>query len=125
VVLSFRSWIYPFINHCLITALIYRGMKESHEMQVIPRYCENYASPLVIAVGVLCGLPQIISVCLNGVSRFKRSLMRFTYIGLMPLNNRRGTQRSTNDFNRGMMRAIIRTPLYITLHLVLTGIGES
>jgi hypothetical protein len=35
----FCSWIYPFINHCLITALIYRGMKESRNASNM-RYCK-------------------------------------------------------------------------------------
>ncbi len=110
----------------LITALVYRGMKESRNasnMMVLVKLCIIL---LVIAVGVFyIDIDNWTPFAPNGVSGVLKgvSAVFFAYIGFDAISTTaEECENPQRDLPKGMMWAIIIcTVLYITIALVLTG----
>jgi APA family basic amino acid/polyamine antiporter len=110
----------------LITALVYRGMKESRNASNIMVLVKLFIILLVIAVGVFyIDFDNWTPFAPNGVSGVLKgvSAVFFAYIGFDAISTTaEECENPQRDLPRGMMWAIIIcTVLYIIIALVLTG----
>jgi APA family basic amino acid/polyamine antiporter len=110
----------------LITALVYRGMKESRNASNIMVLVKLFIILLVIAVGVFyVDFDNWTPFAPNGVSGVLKgvSAVFFAYIGFDAISTTaEECENPQRDLPRGMMWAIIIcTILYIIIALVLTG----